>query len=56
MGFIEQAQRYFSDRGVHEETFKRHRIEIVPILPMSSLWDGSEKTAIVSRRRLCSRT
>jgi Protein of unknown function (DUF3631)/Domain of unknown function (DUF3854) len=29
MGFIEQAQRYFADRGVQEETFKRYQIEIV---------------------------
>ena len=30
MTSFEAAQRYFSDRGVHEETFKSHRIEIVP--------------------------
>jgi hypothetical protein len=29
MSGVEQAQRYFSDRGVHEDTFKRYQIEIV---------------------------
>ena len=29
MTSFEIAQRYFSDRGVHEETFKHHQIEIV---------------------------
>ena len=29
MSGVEQAQRYFSDRGVQEETFRRHQIEIV---------------------------